>query len=191
MTRTAKTATPAKTEKPKKSTRPKDDFVRPPLPSLDTLDSEHRQVLETLELLKQLIQRLDSEGVTPETRALARGICDFFTQHARAHHAAEERLVFPPLLAGGDATLVQHVMRLQQDHGWLEEDWLELEPHLMAVADGYNWYDLDMLRYALPVFEELYRNHIALEESLVYPEARKRQQQAKASADQRQSGTSG
>jgi hemerythrin-like domain-containing protein len=66
------------------------------------------------------------------------------------------------------------VRRLQQDHGWLEEDWLELAPQLEAVANGYNWYDLAMLQHALPIFTELYREHIALEESLIYPEAKRR-----------------
>ena len=65
-------------------------------------------------------------------------------------------------------------MRLQQDHGWLEEDWLTLEPQLSAIAAGYSWYDIDMLRLALPVFTELYQDHIDLEESLIYPEARTR-----------------
>jgi hemerythrin-like domain-containing protein len=65
-------------------------------------------------------------------------------------------------------------MRLQQDHGWLEEDWLELSPQLQAVAEGYSWYDLDTLRAGVPIFTELYRDHIALEESMIYPEARRR-----------------
>ena len=65
------------------------------------------------------------------------------------------------------------MLRLQQDHGWLEEDWLELEPMLQAVAQGYSWYDLDMLRQATTVFTELYLDHIDLEESLIYPEAKR------------------
>ena len=69
---------------------------------------------------------------------------------------------------------MQQVQRLQQDHGWLEEDWRELSPQIEASAQGYNWYDLAMLRLALPVFTALYKEHIALEEALVYPEARRR-----------------
>jgi hemerythrin-like domain-containing protein len=65
------------------------------------------------------------------------------------------------------------VRRLQQDHGWLEEDWLELQPQLRAVVEGYAWYDLEFLRAAVPVFTELYRDHIALEENIVYPESRR------------------
>ena len=112
------------------------------------------------------------------------------TGSARQHHADEERVVFPGLLKSPDATLVQHVLRLQQDHGWLEEDWLELEPQLQAVAEGYSWYDLDTLRAALPIFEDLYRDHIALEESLIYPEARRQRQLADAAAAGRTAASS-
>ncbi|MBA4177099.1 MAG: hemerythrin, partial [Leptothrix sp. (in: Bacteria)] len=89
-------------------------------------------------------------------------------------HEDEEKHVFPGLLADGDADLVKHVHRLMQDHGWLEEDWRELSPQIEAIADGYNWYDIAMLSSALPVFTALYVDHIALEESIVYPEAKKR-----------------
>ena len=79
------------------------------------------------------------------------------------------------LLASGDAELVQPVRRLQQDHGWLEEDWFELAPQLRAVAEGQNGYDPDFLRAATQTFTEFYREHIALEESVVYPASRRRQ----------------
>jgi hemerythrin-like domain-containing protein len=170
-----------KTRKP----RPTDAFDRPSLPALDALDAEHREVMRALATLAQLIEDLEREGVSDAVRAEARKVCRFFNSVARDHHAAEERLIFPNLLKSPDAALVQHVIRLQQDHGWLEEDWLELEPQLEAVANGYSWYDIDTLRAALPVFEHLYRDHIALEESLIYPEARRRQQQADAAVAQR------
>ena len=96
------------------------------------------------------------------------------TDLAQAVHAAKTyNGLFPALLACGDAELRAHVERLQQDHGWLEEDWIELAPQLQAVAQGYSWYDLDMLRAALPVFAQLYLDHIDLEESLIYPEAKR------------------
>ena len=140
----------------------------------DALDECHQAVLVTLDQLHALCDRLEDSGVDETARELARTIVQFFTEKAREHHADEERLVFPALLASGDDALVQHVKRLQQDHGWLEEDWLELAPPLEAIAQGYSWYDLDMLRAALPVFGALYLDHIDLEESLIYPEAKRR-----------------
>ena len=178
----AKTATARKP-------RTADGFIRPSLPALDALDAEHRDVMVALGDLHRLIEALEAQGVTTETRDMARKVCRFFNTHARNHHAAEERLIFPNLVKSGDAELVQHIVRLQQDHGWLEEDWLELEPQLEAVVNGFTWYDIDMLRAALPVFEQLYRDPIALEESLIYPEARRRQTlEDQAAADRAANG---
>ena len=151
--------------------------VRPPVPALppfEALDQTHRQVMQALAELAKLLDHLDAKGADGAARKIAADICQFFDDTARPHHLAEEQLVFPSLLSDGDSELVGHVQRLQQDHGWLEEDWLEIGPHLRAVAEGYNWYDLDFLRQGLPIFVDLYRDHIALEESVIYPEARRR-----------------
>lgn len=51
---------------------------------------------------------------------------------------------------------------------------MELAPQFESIAAGYNWFNLDQLRLAVPVFQALYQDHIALEESLIYPEARAR-----------------
>lgn len=150
--------------------------ARDPMQPFDALDRTHRLVLEELQRLEALVVRLADHGVDADAQAMAGAIVRFFSSHAREHHADEERLVFPSLLSSGDEQLRTHVVRLQQDHGWLEEDWLELSPQLEAVSQGYNWYDLEMLRHALPVFTALYREHIALEESMIYPEARRRHQ---------------
>lgn len=131
--------------------------------------------MQTLAQLTLLLDEIDRPGGEVAARGLAGEICDFFDGTARAHHAAEEQLVFPTLLASGDAELVQHVRRLQQDHGWLEEDWLEIAPQLRAVAENQNWADLDFLRAAAQTFTELYREHISLEETVVYPASRRRQ----------------
>jgi hemerythrin-like domain-containing protein len=71
---------------------------------------------------------------------------------------------------------VQAVLRLQQDHDWLEEDWMALSPHLAAIAAGQSWWEVESLRDGVSVFSALLRDHIALEESLIYPQARQRLQ---------------
>jgi len=146
----------------------------PPLPEFDTLDQTHRQALAMLKDFEQLLAHLDDTGPDETAQASAQRIMDFFSGPGRTHHAEEERHVFPSLLNSSDVDLVQHVRRLQQDHGWIEEDWRELSPQIEAIAKGYNWYDLAMLRLALPVFAALHQEHIALEEALVYPEAKRR-----------------
>jgi hemerythrin-like domain-containing protein len=148
----------------------------PALPSFEALDRTHAQVLQVLTQFDRLLGHLDDNGADAVAQASAKEIHAFFAGGARQHHVDEEQFVFPPLLASGDAELVQHIQRLQQDHGWLEEDWLELAPQIEAIAQGYSWYDLATLRSALPIFTALYQEHIALEESLIYPEAKRRQQ---------------
>lgn len=139
------------------------------LHEFEALDRTHGEVVQCLRQLERLIDRLDAGNNDSEARACAAGLCLFFDGTSRTHHEDEERVVFPPLLAGGDAMLVQHVRRLQQDHGWLEENWRELRPPLRAVAEGLQGTDVDTLREMAAVFSALYIEHIALEESLIYP----------------------
>ena len=146
----------------------------PPLPEFESLDQTHRQAIKMLEDFDELLEHLQDNGPDETARASAQRIIDFFSGPGRTHHAEEEKHVFPSLLNSSDVELVQHVRRLQQDHGWIEEDWRELSPQIEAIANGYNWYDLALLRLALPVFRDLHHEHIALEESLVYPEAKRR-----------------
>jgi hemerythrin-like domain-containing protein len=148
---------------------------RPAVPLIDpttALDLTHRQVLVQLERLHELLNRIEAQGADAETRVQAQAIADFFGRGARKHHEDEEEQVFPMLLAQGDAALVQQVRRLQQDHGWLEEDWLELEPQLAALAAGYTGYDVELLRQGFMVYADLYLEHISLEEGVVFPAAR-------------------
>ncbi|WP_157271364.1 hemerythrin domain-containing protein [Azohydromonas aeria] len=149
---------------------------RPAVPLIDpmtALDLTHREVLVQIGRLQELLARIENDGADAQTRALAAEIEAFFSGHARKHHEDEEEQVFPLLLAQGDAELVQQVKRLQQDHGWLEEDWLELGPQLAGLAAGYSGYDVDLLRHGVAVFADLYLEHISLEEGLVFPAARK------------------
>lgn len=143
-----------------------------PLQPFDVLDHCHQQVVAKLQRMDALIAHLETHGHDAQARAMAREIFDFFMGEAREHHLDEEKHVFPAIVRSGRDDMVQHVLRLQQDHGWIEQDWLELAPHFEAIAAGYNWYNLELMAMAVPVFQALYRDHIALEESLIYPEAK-------------------
>ncbi|WP_374676413.1 hemerythrin domain-containing protein [Ideonella sp.] len=143
----------------------------PALPPMASLQRTHHDLLLAVDELQRLLRDIDEGGASLDRRAIVRSLIQFIDEHGRQHHAEEERSVFPGLLASADVDLVQHVRRLQQDHGWLEQDWLEMRPHLDAIAHGIGGVDMDALRQAAEVFAELYRDHIALEETIVYPEA--------------------
>lgn len=147
----------------------------------DVLDVCHRQIVFSLGRLASLVTHLETHGADHDASVLAREVVDFFSKTARQHHEDEEKHVFPKLLAASDEDLVHAVRRLQQDHGWLEADWGELEPKLDAIASGQSFYEIEALHASVDVFAALMHDHIALEESIVYPEARER-----ASGRQRQ-----
>jgi hemerythrin-like domain-containing protein len=140
----------------------------------EILDQCHRDTLVALETMGQLVALLEAEGDSDRVREMAGDVVKFFSTTARQHHEDEERHVFPKALVGSDGEIVQAVLRLQQDHNWLEEDWMELSPHLRALAAGHSLWDLAFLREATEVFTALSHDHMALEESCVYPQARAR-----------------
>ncbi len=138
-----------------------------------TLDDAHRAALAMLDAFQRLLAHLDDQGLDVRAEAIAAQVLAYFDGPGRRHHDDEERLVFPEIEALGDDELTAHVRRLRQDHHWIEQDWRELAPHVKAVADGYNGYELSLLQAALPVFEALYLDHMALEETVVFPAARR------------------
>jgi hemerythrin-like domain-containing protein len=139
----------------------------------DALDACHRDTLVSLRQLEALAAALDGSPLAPAERAVAAGLISFFGEVSRQHHEDEERHVFPKLLAGPDAELAGHVRRLQEDHHWLDADWNELAPQLDALAHGYAGVDIDVLREGVAVFAALSQEHVELEESCIYPQARK------------------
>ena len=146
----------------------------PQSPAFDALDACHREIQAHLADLSALARQVQTVGVDAEVEKRAGAIEKFFSETSRQHHAEEETRVFPPLLNGGDEELVTAVRVLQQDHGWIEENWIELAPQLRALATGSHWVDPAELVHGVEVFVELCTGHIALEETLVYPESKAR-----------------
>lgn len=142
------------------------------LDGFEVLDACHRETVQRLGELAELVASLDGTTPGPAARSAAAAIVAFFSTTARQHHEDEEQHVFPALLGGGDADVAQAVQRLRQDHGWLQADWNEIEPQLDAIASGQAWVDLDVLREGAEIFGALSRDHVALEESFIYPQAR-------------------
>ena len=136
------------------------------------LDACHQEILVHLADLALLAERLAAQGVDDQSRVIAERIERFFSKTSRAHHAMEERQIFPALLRDGSDDVVHAVRSLQQDHGWIEENWIELSPQLAAIAAGQVEYDLAEFAHAAEMFGDLCREHIELEESMVYPIAR-------------------
>ena len=140
----------------------------------EALDACHHQIHLHLAALAAMAKHIEEVGIDETVKRQAATIESFFSGTSRQHHAEEEKNVFPPLLASGDARLMAAVRTLQQDHGWIEENWLELAPQLRAIASGNHWADPTELQHYVEVFLALCQGHIALEETLIYPESKAR-----------------
>lgn len=150
------------------------------------LDECHRRIMAHLADLTDLARRIETQGVDAAAQQQAGAIEAFFSSTSREHHQEEEKSVFPPLLAIGDPALTAAVHTLQQDHGWIEENWIELSPQLSAIASGNNWPDPAEFLHGVQVFVELCTDHIALEETVVYPESRAHWARVVAAREQRE-----
>jgi len=140
----------------------------------NALDLCHQQIQHYLAELATLLTELRAGEDSAQLRRRAGLIEAFFSGTARQHHAEEEKKVFPAVLASDNAELVRAVSTLQQDHLWIELNWSEIAPMLRALAQSEDWVDPAELQHAIDVFVTLYSDHIALEESLIYPEAKQR-----------------
>lgn len=136
------------------------------------LDACHQQIHEHLAELTDVLEKLQAGADEEQYREQVRKIEAFFSSTAHEHHAEEEKNIFPKLLASDNAELVQAVRTLQQDHGWIEQNWVELAPMLRAIAEGEDWVDMAELQHHVEVFLTLLHDHIVLEETLIYPEAK-------------------
>jgi iron-sulfur cluster repair protein YtfE (RIC family) len=141
---------------------------------LAQLDAYHGQVRDYLDRLATLASRVENEHLEEDTRAEACAIEAFFSGSMQAHHRMEEAAVFPALLDSGNADLVTAVHTLQQDHGWIEQNWIEVAPQLRAIAQGNHWVDPAEFMHGVEVFLELCYGHTALEETLIALQTRAR-----------------
>jgi len=140
----------------------------------EALDLCHRETLRMLQELDALVDRLGDVGADDRARAMAGTIERHFSGAVAAHHADEERHLFPALWASGDARTRQVVERLRQDHAWMDVNWRSLQPQLDALARGHSSFDPDLFRDGSSILCALVRDHILLEESVAYPEAKRR-----------------
>ena len=138
----------------------------------EMLEACHERVLRMLALLGRLRQHLKEQGCDDSARQAARDVLRYFDQAAPLHHEDEERHVFPPLLAHGDAHTVALVRRLHDEHGLMSADWAQARQPLQALADGQaQGFGADD-EALFERFAACYASHVEKEEQLAYPQAR-------------------
>ena len=140
----------------------------------DVLGGCHREIRVHLDKLTAIVSQLQIAAPNEHARSQAREVIAFFTGPAREHNFDEERHVFPTLAACDDAEVKRVAETLCEDHAWIELCWLDIEPQLAAVAAGLCPDDIPALCSAAEQFVKLSREHMAVEESVLYPQLRRR-----------------
>jgi len=138
----------------------------------DVLDEGHREILTHLHKLAALAVALQTASPADDLPGEARALMAFFSGPAREHNYDEELHVFPALLESRDPKVKEAAEDLCEDHARIELCWLEVEPQLGLLAGGGAVRDVGGFCAAVTTFVDVTREHVALEESLIYPELR-------------------
>jgi hemerythrin-like domain-containing protein len=138
----------------------------------EALDECHRQIGARMRRLGAVAQHAGAGTLTDEVQREAGEIESFFSGVSRAHHEQEEKSVFPPLLAIGDAVLVETVQMLQREHAWIESRWRALAPQLRSIAGGQPLQDTAGFVSSVQEFLQALQLHMEQEDTVVYPESR-------------------
>lgn len=139
---------------------------------IDEIDDFHREIHRHLDELMELVSQLHKLEGNEKLRSKARDMVAFFSGPVREHNYDEERHVFPALRAGSEAGVRQAAETLSEDHAWIELCWLDIETQLAAVGEGVESCDAAALRSGADAFAGLMRDHMVLEESVLYPHLR-------------------
>ncbi|HLO93828.1 MAG TPA: hemerythrin domain-containing protein [Burkholderiaceae bacterium] len=154
----------------------------------ELLQACHERVERSLQLLVRLRQHLKVQGLDSRARDAARDIRRYFDIAAPLHHEDEERHVLPVLEQLQDEALQEVCTRLRDDHQRIHAQWQVLRALLAQLdqqPDGVMPpLQLDMLSRAGDAFVDIHKEHLRLEDQLVFPGAR----QALSTAQQQAMG---
>jgi hemerythrin-like domain-containing protein len=138
----------------------------------EMLSACHERAERMLTLLSRLRAHVREHGADLQAQQAARDVMRYFDQAAPQHHRDEELHVFPPLLAQGDARVVEVVHALQLDHARMEARWPGAREVLLRIAEGGAQPLSPADEAALDAFIALQEHHMRAEEDIAYPAAR-------------------
>ncbi len=133
----------------------------------------HRRIEHFLDILCVVAERAGNRTLTEEEGSAVKAALQYFHVGGERHTLDEEESLFPRLLAVAAGATVELIDRLRRDHGdanelhasvdWLYTAWisagtLESSEHARLLAQTGR-------------LKRLYAEHIAIEESEVFPQA--------------------
>jgi hemerythrin-like domain-containing protein len=143
---------------------------------LGLLSDCHRRIEQFLSVLVTIADVRGGGELPAEDRRALEGALHYFQAAAPRHTADEEESLFPRLRASGDAGAagaLDALRRLESDHKIAEDhhDMVECLARRWLSAGTLSGRDTHLLREHLGALVRLYREHIAIEDTELFPAA--------------------
>ena len=133
----------------------------------------HRRIERFLGVQYQVCRRAQGQALNDEERQAVEHALHYFTQSGPRHNEDEEQSVFPRLRASHSAAPLEDVQRLEAEHH--EAAAYHDEVALLYskwIADGnLSARDQSLLLHRTEQLQQLYAEHIRIEEEIVFPRA--------------------
>ena len=136
---------------------------------LEMLVACHERSEDRCDLLHKLVDHLASNARDDQAQQAAASLLRYFDTAGEHHHQDEEQDLFPRLLAADARRAGKLVALLRSDHAVMRTLWAQLRPPLLELADGT---PARLERSLVERFTTLYREHMAVEETRLFPLAR-------------------
>ena len=135
----------------------------------------HRRIEQFLGILCTVVERAVGRGLTGEEAAAVRAALDYFRSGGVRHTADEEESLFPRLRAKTNGQSMAKLEALEADHETAGELHEAVEKiYFEWMTGGALGAEREReLRGATDRLKALYQAHIAVEESVVFPQAAK------------------
>ncbi len=141
------------------------DFSRP----MAVLQACHERIRAECEKLRQLVEHVQAHGCDDEARQTAAAVVRYFDGGARVHHEDEEEDLLPRMMSAATmsrgSSLTRMIADIATEHREMDRSWTELRASVQEVM--VNQATLDPLQ--VDRFVKLYRSHLMMEESNVFP----------------------
>ena len=134
----------------------------------------HRRVERFLSILCRVAERADSRTLSGEETEAVEAALKYFHESGPRHNSDEEESLFPRLRAGDGRDVLDKMQRLESEHHEAEalhHETAELYARWIAEG-GLHGADRSRLRAATSRLEAIYKEHIRIEEMVVFPRAK-------------------
>lgn len=149
--------------------KPDADFSDP----IGMLHDCHRRIEHFLNIVCVVVNRAEDRALTDEEKEAIEAALHYFRTGGPRHNADEEESLFPRMRAAGATDQLEKIGGLEHDHREREQLHATIEMlYTEWIANGgISATDHQKLAAATARLQQLYRDHIELEEKVVFPTA--------------------